>query len=150
MSTPGPEPELPPPTKADAIARLRADGGRLTASRRALVEHFYTHDTSITVDDLVATFAFDTATLYRTVHALESHGIIEHTHLGHSAATYRRAGADTVAVVCTRCGHTIEIPRRDFRPLATKIHTKHGFQIDPGHFAITGTCHDCASSHDNT
>ena len=146
MTTPGHEPaQSPPRDELEAIARLRAHGGRLTPSRRELVRHFFDHDTTITVDELVALFPFfDPATLYRTVNVLERTGIIEHIHLGHGAATYRRAGADTVTVVCRHCGGAIEVARRDFRTLATKIHDRHGFTIDLGHFAITGTCAECA------
>jgi Fur family transcriptional regulator, ferric uptake regulator len=144
MTTRHREDEQPPRTEADAVARLRTHGARLTPSRREVVHHFFAQDSSITVDELLVLFPiFDPATLYRTVNALEQHGIIEHTHLGHGAATYRRAGADTIAMVCQRCSHTIAIPRNYFRSLATKVQSRHGFHINLGHFAVTGTCAAC-------
>ena len=147
MTTPGLEPDEPPRDQVEALARLRAQGGRITQARRDLVRHFFDVDGGITVDALLALFpTFDPATLYRTVNALERAGIVEHTHLGHGAATYKRAGAPTVSMVCQRCGATVEVPRSDFEPLAARVHTTHGFHVDLHHFAITGTCRECAEA----
>jgi Fur family ferric uptake transcriptional regulator len=144
MTRPRLERQQPPPDQVEALARLRASGGRITQSRRDLVGHFFTHDAGVTVDELLAHYpVFDPATLYRAVSALEQAGIIEHTHLGHGAATYKRAGAPTVSLVCHHCGGTIDVPRAELDPLAAALHASHGFVIDPHHFAITGTCHEC-------
>ena len=121
----------PPGDQAEALARLREQGGRLTRSRRELVEHFYRHDDGITVDELLVLYpAFDQATLYRAVHALEQAGVVEHTHLGHGPATYKRAGAPTVSVVCQRCGLTIELPRSELEPIAARLKASDGFVVD--------------------
>ena len=148
MISRGQEPEQPPRDQAEALARLRAHGGRITHSRRDLVQHFFDHDAGITVEELLALFPdFDPATLYRAVNALEQAGIVEHTHLGHGAATYKRAGAPTISIVCQHCGTTIDVPRSEFEPLAAKIQEAHGFHVDLHHFAITGTCSRCAKPH---
>jgi Fur family ferric uptake transcriptional regulator len=146
MTTPGHNRPTPPRDEADALDRLRALGGRVTRSRRDLIEFFYGNDHGVTADELVAEFPLhDPATVYRALSSLEAAGIVQHAHLGHAAATYRRAGAPTVQVVCEQCGRTTNIPRTEFKAVRSRIATKYGFTIDLQHFAITGRCKRCAA-----
>ena len=144
MITTGFDPRTPPLDEADALARLRAGGGRITESRRQLVAYFFADGPAVTAEELAAAFpAVDPATIYRTVNALEQAGIVEHTHLGHGPATYRRAGGTTIPVVCETCGARLDLPRKEFDTFASRLQAAHGFRIALHHFAITGTCAHC-------
>lgn len=150
MTTTGFDPRVPPLDEADALARLRAGGGRITRSRRDLVAYFFADGPAVTAEGLAAAFpTVDPATIYRTVNALEQAGIVEHTHLGHGPATYRRAGATTIPVVCETCGARLDLPRKEFDKFAARLQAAHGFRIALHHFAITGSCEHCGAPGEN-
>lgn len=144
MSRPATATDTPPRDEPDALERLRSMGGRLTHARRELVRLFFALDGAVTVEDLIVRLpTLDPATLYRTVRVLEQAGIVEHTHLGHGAARYKRAGADLASLVCERCGGTTDIAKSVFGPLVAQIRAASGFEIDLHHFALSGTCAAC-------
>ena len=145
MSTPALNTPTPPINVDDALARLRSLGGRITGSRRDIVDFFYRHSGRFSADDLAARFpAYDAATVYRTLNSLEDAGIVEHVHLGHGPATYRRAGANTIPVVCEQCGKVIHVPHDEFADIGSRLRDTYGFAVDLGHFAITGRCEHCS------
>ena len=109
-----------------------------------MVEVFLATDAGLTAEQVGALLPdVDQATVYRTLVQFEQAGIVEHVHLGHGAATYRRAGTGGVPVVCEVCGRVIEIAPADLESLVAKVRRRHRMVIDAGHFALTGRCTTC-------
>lgn len=131
------------------LAALRADGGRVTPARRALVAALLDAPSHVTADDLAALVQrshpdVHQSTIYRTLDALEELGIVDHVHLGHGRAVYHLADDPHQHLVCEACGHVIEVPDDAFADLAAKLQREHAFTLRPNHFAVLGRCADCA------
>lgn len=140
-SNPGPAKD-----STDALARLRGDSGRVTRSRRDLVDLFFSADQPYTAAEIAERLPLhDVATVYRALNHLEALGVIEHVHLGHGPATYRRTGLATTPAVCDGCGAVIEIPLAEFEAVTARLSSTYGFVVDPHHFALTGRCRRCAA-----
>ena len=127
---------------------LRERGHRVTTSRRLLVQSLVEADGHRTAEELAAEVhsrAPDVhlSTIYRNLDELEHLRAIEHVHLGHGAATYHLAATSHGHLVCRECGTTIEVPDDLFRSLRRNAKEKHGFTIDPHHFAVIGRCEAC-------
>lgn len=135
-------------TAADALALVRQHGGRVTQSRRLLVEALFDGRDHHTADDLAAAVqaaAPDVAvsTIYRNLDELERLGVVTHTHLGHGPATYHLASSAHCHFVCQECGTAVMAPDELFTSLATAARETYGFEVDVHHFAILGRCAAC-------
>jgi Fe2+ or Zn2+ uptake regulation protein len=131
------------------LALLRAEGGRVTSARRALVEALLAADAHVTADDLAARVQADhpevhRSTVYRTLDALEGLGVVVHSHLGHGGGVYHLADERHQHLVCETCGAVVEVPDEVFTPLVRTVRKRYGFAIEPGHFALVGTCAACS------
>jgi Fur family ferric uptake transcriptional regulator len=134
----------------DILDRLRANGGRITSARRALVTALLAYDGHPTAEGLAAAVQarqpdVHQTTIYRILDDLERLGVVEHTHLGHGPAVYHLSESAHPHVVCESCGVVIEVDRRAFDALARQLRSKHDFVLHPGHFAVTGRCRECAA-----
>ena len=132
-----------------ALALVREHGGRVTSSRRLLLDELFARHEHRTAEDLAAavqTQAPDVhlSTIYRNLEELERLGVIVHSHHGHGPATYHLASAAHGHFVCEVCGRMIEVPEQLFAGLARSAAADYGFTIDPHHFAVLGRCGDCA------
>lgn len=136
------------PAGADRRARihaeLRAQGGRLTKARTALIDALLEAGGHVTADDLAdAVHGVDRSTVYRTLDALEQAGIVDHVHLGHGRAVYHLADDPHQHLVCEACGDVVEVPDQLFEDLAQRLRRRYGFAIRPHHFAVLGRCRAC-------
>ena len=130
------------------LALLRADGGRVTTARRALIEALLAARAHVTADDLAARVQaahpeVHRSTVYRTLDALERLGVVVHSHLGHGGGVYHLADERHQHLVCETCGAVVELPDAELVPLARAVRKRYGFTIAPGHFALVGTCRTC-------
>ena len=105
-----------------------------------------------TPEDVVAVVAGDggqalaPSTVYRALEALESLGIVGHTHLDHRAPSYHLADhADHIHLVCRACGTVQEAPRTYAEGFAGNVLAGSGFVADVTHMAIHGECSTCAT-----
>jgi Fe2+ or Zn2+ uptake regulation protein len=133
----------------EALALLRAAGGRVTPSRRLLVQALFDTHGHHSAEELalaVQARAPDVhlSTIYRNLEELERLGVIVHAHLGHGPATYHLTSVAHGHFVCEGCGATIEAPDQVFRGLARTARAEFGFTIDPHHFAVLGRCAACS------
>lgn len=133
----------------DVLDLLRAQGSRVTSSRRALLEELFAADGHLTAEELAEAVQtrlpdVNISTIYRNLDELQRLGVIIHSHLGHGPATYQLASLAHAHFICEECGATLEGPDELFRGLARSVKTKLGFSIDPHHFAILGRCARCA------
>ena len=131
------------------LDELRADGGRVTVARRALVEALLDGGSHLTAEDLAARVQVaqpdvHRSTVYRTLDALERLGLVVHTHLGHGGGVYHLADEHHQHLVCEECGAVVEVPDDVFTPLARTVRRRYGFTLEPGHFALVGRCRACA------
>ena len=135
-------------TVEDVLALVREHGGRVTSSRRLLLEALFDGPGHRTAEELAGTVqahAPDVAlsTVYRNLDELEKLGVVVHSHLGHGPATYHLAAGAHCHFVCQDCGTAVEAPDELFTGLADAAMSRFGFEIDTRHFAIFGRCTDC-------
>ncbi|HVX17362.1 MAG TPA: Fur family transcriptional regulator [Acidimicrobiales bacterium] len=137
----------------EIVASLRRDGGRVTATRKAVVRALLDSDdhhlTAAAVTGAVRDLdpEFQESTVYRTLDRLAELGIVEHIHIGSGAAVYHLSDADHRHhhLVCDRCGRVVEVPPGLLDSVARRVERDHGFVLDAGHFALSGTCAACRS-----
>ncbi|HEV2427777.1 MAG TPA: Fur family transcriptional regulator [Acidimicrobiales bacterium] len=132
-------------------AALRAAGKRVTSAKRAVAQALIDVRRDLTADEVTQRVQarapeVSPSTVYRVLEELESLGLVVHAHLGRSAAVYHLAGPVHGHLVCERCGATIEVPARDFDPLAGSLQRSYGFTLDRHHVALSGLCRDCRAA----
>ena len=135
-------------TVDDVLALVREHGGRVTTTRRRLLEALFDGPGHRTVEDLAERVQADApdvalSTVYRNLDELERLGVVVHSHLGHGPATYHLAEGAHCHFVCQDCGAAVEAPDELFVGLARSARERYGFEIDTRHFAILGRCADC-------
>jgi Fur family ferric uptake transcriptional regulator len=135
------------------LAYLRSQGGRITSSRRLLLETLFQSEGHMSAEALAERVQqrapdVNLSTIYRNLDELEHLGVITHSHLGHGPSSYLLAAHAHAHFICAECGKMIEAPDEMFRGLGRSAKTKLGFIIDPKHFAILGTCSDCSELND--
>ena len=140
-------PQRPRVTADDLVAGLRRAGLRVTNARRAICEVLATVGRDhLTAGDLAVRVGtrVDLSTVYRTLDALESLGMVEHVHLGHGPGAYH-VGPSTEHhhLVCDRCGRTFDVPIAELQRAIQHVTAPLGFVPDSAHFAIVGRCAEC-------
>jgi Fur family transcriptional regulator, ferric uptake regulator len=135
-------------TVDEIIATIRASGGRITATKRALVTALAASSDHLTAEELttvVQSLAPETSpsTVYRNLDELEALGVAVHSHLGRAAAVYHLAGPLHGHLLCEACGVTIEVSAGLFDTLARSVRTDYDFEVDRHHLALSGHCGPC-------
>jgi Fur family ferric uptake transcriptional regulator len=161
-------PAQPAQRVADAVARLRGAGERVTPARRAVLavvdaadargEHLTADQIGSRVADLEP--AVHRATVYRTLTSLTELGALSHVHLGGSATVYHLAAGpgvpdagaavddapgrhDHAHVQCHACGRVLDVPPDVLDDVARRLEADLGFELDTSHAALLGTCREC-------
>lgn len=139
----------PSSTLEEALDLLREHGGRITPSRRLLLQALFGSHEHRSAEDLAAEVQVHApdihlSTIYRNLDELEKLGIVAHTHVGHGPATYHLTTSVHGHFVCGACGKMLEAPQELFSSLASEARSRFGFKIDPHHFAVLGRCADCS------
>lgn len=136
----------------DLIEQLRQQGQRSTTARRAvLAELLAAGDRHLGAEELARRIhadhpAIHLSTVYRTLDALADAGLITEARFGDQPVTYHLTSDVHHHAVCTTCGATINLPADALAPLQRRLRRDHGFEADPRHLTITGTCARCAAS----
>jgi Fe2+ or Zn2+ uptake regulation protein len=130
------------------LGLLRAQGGRVTTCRRAILETFLGVGGHVTAEALTARVQLKQpdvheSTVYRFLDELERLGVVDHVHLGHGPAVYHLASDAHHHLVCDRCGKVVEVPETVFADLRGRLESDFGFALEPRHFAVTGRCTNC-------
>lgn len=141
---------------ADAIlARLRAQGGRITSVRRSVIGILLKSPRGHLRADEVAAEVRSThpdvaeSTIYRTLSALEDLEVIEHVHLAHGPSTYHVVLQPHQHLVCDRCGSLTEVPDEHLTELRRSLADRHGFALSNQHFSLQGLCKHCRTAEDD-
>ena len=137
------------PDAEPILALLRANGGRVTTCRRAILETFLGTGGHVTAEVLTARVQaghpdVHESTVYRFLDELERLGVVDHVHLGHGPAVYHLATDAHHHLVCDRCGRVVEVPETTFDELRRHLAQEFGFAVQPRHFAVTGRCRECS------
>ncbi len=132
------------------LALLRAQGGRVTTCRRAILETFLGIGGHVTAESLTARVQVNQpdvheSTVYRFLDELERLGVVDHVHLGHGPAVYHLASDAHHHLVCDGCGTVVEVPEEVFATLRTRLQVDFDFSLHPRHFAVTGRCGPCSA-----
>lgn len=154
MSTTGHAPERHDLEAAvDAIlAGLRAEGGRVTVGRRAIVRSLLTADDHhVTADELAAMVQAEhpdvhRSTVYRTLDALEELGVLDRISLGTGGSVYHLADHAHHHVVCNRCGAVSEVPPDAFDRLMGDLASRTGYRLDRPTVVVSGLCPSCQAA----
>lgn len=143
--------EADAPGVDDVLGLIRAGGGRVTSTRRVLLEVLLgsrEHRSAEQLAELVQARLPEVhlSTIYRNLEELQRMGVLVHTHFGHGPATYLPAVGAHAHFVCEVCATTVEVPPDLVTRLAEGAREHSGFVVDPGHFAIGGRCERCAGT----
>ncbi len=136
----------------ELLDRLRAEGERVTVARRAVLETLLAEpDSHLSADELADRIHRDhpsihLSTVYRTVEFLTDTGILTEVRVGHGPSSYHFATDAHHHAVCDVCGSEVELPADLFEAVTTRLRDEHGFESDPHHLTITGTCAACAAA----
>jgi len=136
----------------DILDEMRAAGGRVTASRRAIVEVLLdSSEHHLSAEEIVTAARgrlpdLAESTIYRTLTTLEQLGVVGHVHLGHGPATFHLGGQPHRHLVCGGCQAVVEMRPELLTGLRRALKSEYGFVIDEEHFALTGRCQACVDA----
>jgi Fur family ferric uptake transcriptional regulator len=136
-------------TVESILEEMRAEGGRVTTGRRAIVRSLVAaSDHHVTADELATRVQADhpdvhRSTVYRTLDALEELGVLHRIPFGVGGAVYHLVDHAHHHLVCTRCGAVVEAPAGLFAPIAAQVEAETGFSLDRSHVMVTGLCAAC-------
>lgn len=132
-----------------ALESLRADGGRVTTARRAIVAATLGgHDHHVTADEVAARVQAEhpdvaLSTVYRTLEAMEERGIVARVDLGHGRAVFHPLDHAHHHVVCEVCGRAESLAPEAVAALAADLDGQLGFALAPDRLTLTGVCRRC-------
>lgn len=134
---------------AEQTQRLRRLGLRATPQRVLVLEALSARPGHHSADEILRWVAarypaINLATIYRSLDALASAGLVTQTDLGGGVMSYELAGEEGHHhLICQRCGAVAEAPDDLFAPLREGLLWDYGFRATSRHFAIFGVCRAC-------
>src|SRR5262245_2161460 len=137
---------------SEIVDRLRRGGGRVTRSRRAVIDALVRgpghHMTAAEIVDAIRADdpEFYESTVYRTLDRLLALGVIERVQLGTGGAVFHLPHVPHHHLVCEQCGEVLEIPATLLDDLAAQIYAEHGFRLRPSASTLAGSCRRCADA----
>jgi Fur family transcriptional regulator, ferric uptake regulator len=132
---------------AGAVAALRERGLRLSTSRRLVLGALFAADRPVPAERIARELHLELTSVYRNLETLERHGLVRHVHLGHGAGLYALVGAGEHEYLhCERCGAVRALDPQQLDPVRKSIRDRFDYDVRFTHFALEGTCADCARS----
>ena len=139
------QPELPQLTD-----RLRRKSHRLTGPRRAILRLLRERAHPLTnkeIFDAMADQRCDLATVYRSMHLLESMGMVKRFDFGDGIARFELLSEGDDGhhhhLVCTNCADVIEIDECSLDDLDRSIASRNGFKAVTHKLEFFGLCPGC-------
>ncbi|MEX1217719.1 MAG: Fur family transcriptional regulator [Acidimicrobiales bacterium] len=138
-----------------ADERLRRDGQRYTANRRALIDALSAADRPVTVVELIdVTPGMAQSSAYRNLSVLEDAGVVLRLVTADDTARYELAEDLTGHhhhLICERCGSVtdIDVPielEDGVMAFSALVALSHGFQIEHHRLDLIGICPTCSAS----
>jgi Fur family ferric uptake transcriptional regulator len=129
----------------DAVAEMRRQGLRVSASRRLVLQGLFAAEWPCSAEQLARGLDLDLASVYRNLDMLERHGLVQHVHRGHGPGLYALVGlGEHEYLCCERCGEVRAVAPEELEPLRAFLHERFGYLGRFTHHAIVGTCPGCA------
>ncbi|HMA48015.1 MAG TPA: Fur family transcriptional regulator [Frankiaceae bacterium] len=139
------------PSSLAAVARLRAAGLRVTASRLAVLE-VLPAGAHLPVDEIAQAArerlgSLSTQAVYDNLDVLAAAGLVRRFEPAGSPARYeRRAGDNHHHLVCRSCGTVRDTDCVVGAAPCLEPSDDHGFAVDEAEVTFWGTCPDCRSA----
>jgi len=132
----------------DAVAALRERGLRLSTTRRLVLEALFAADGPVSAEHITRRLKLDLTSVYRNLETLERHGLVRHVHLAHGPGLYALCDqGEREYLYCERCGAVVSLPPEELDPVRERVRERFGYEARFTHFAIVGTCPECAAQH---
>ena len=135
----------------DILERLRGEGGRVTATRRTVVEAMLASASHhLTAADVVEAVRrtdpdFHPSTVYRTLDRLTELGVVDRLQIGPGPAVHHLTVRPHRHLVCDACGTVQEAPADLLDAVADRALSLHGFTLNPAVSPLHGLCATCAA-----
>jgi Fur family ferric uptake transcriptional regulator len=130
--------------------QLRRKSRRVTGPRRAVLEILRRHPHPMSSKEIFAALPKgdgDLATVYRSLHMLESMKMVKRFDLGGGVARFELLAEGDDGhhhhLVCTRCAKVVEIEECFTRELEEKIAERNGFKAITHKLEFFGVCPGC-------
>ena len=128
-----------------AVSALRARGLRLSSARRLVLEALFAAAAPVSAERIATASELDLASTYRNLETLERHGLIRHVHFGHGPGLYVLVGSgEREYLFCEQCREVQALEPERLDPVRNTIGELFGYDARFTHFAIVGTCPECA------
>ncbi|MCC6905709.1 MAG: transcriptional repressor [Anaerolineae bacterium] len=141
--------EMSPASTEHWLEVLEAQGYRLTAPRRVVVEVIAQTDRALSplaVFDIarIRYPQLGLTTVYRTLEKLEALGLVQLVHQANGCHTYIAAPAGHQhLLICEYCGRTLFFGGDDLGSLIDQIERESGYRVHEHLLQLTGTCPGC-------
>lgn len=138
----------------DLLNQVEAQGIRLTAQRRALIETIQEATSHLDAARLLSLARkrdpkIDRATVYRTIELLKRLGLIDELDLMHIEGEKHyyevKTRKDHLHLACFKCGAIEEFSSPAFERLKLEIGAKNDFDIQVIRLEVGGLCKRCAA-----
>lgn len=130
--------------------RLRGQSRKITGPRQAILEILRHHPHPMSNKEIFAALKGgdgDLATVYRSMHLLESMKMVKRFDLGDGVARFELLAEGDDGhhhhLVCTRCSTVVEIEECFTRDLERKIASRNGFKAITHRLEFFGVCPRC-------
>jgi Fur family ferric uptake transcriptional regulator len=149
-----PEPDLATPASAQSAEVkfrefLEIRGEKLTAPRRALIQHVFSSHKHFDADELVAELhstdaGVSRSTVYRTLRLLVESGLLREFRIANRAVYEHDFGYPSHDHIhCTQCDAIIEFRNEEIRKIRESVAREHGFRAEAHRLFIEGVCQPC-------
>jgi Fur family ferric uptake transcriptional regulator len=138
----------------DLLNEVEAQGVRLTAQRRALIETIQEATSHLDAASLLSLARkrdpnIDRATVYRTLELLKRLGMIDELdlmHLNGEKHYYEvKTQKDHLHLACFRCGEIEEFSSPTFDRMKQEISEKNNFEVQVMRLEVGGLCRRCTA-----
>ena len=134
-------------------SRLREHSRKVTGPRQAILEVMRRHPHPLTNRDIFAALPkgdCDLATIYRSMHLLQSMGMVKRFDFGDGVARFELVGQGGDGhhhhLICTHCTEVVEIEECFPRELEEEIARRNGFKAVSHKLEFFGLCPQCQAA----
>jgi Fur family ferric uptake transcriptional regulator len=131
---------------------MRARGMRWTPQRRLVIDVLARSSGHVAASEVIeqcrqADPLTTPSTVYRTLDALETLGLIQHGHAADGREEYHvLPQSEHGHRYCTSCGRSWEIDAKEAAQLTRAMREQQGFEVDLSHLTIVGRCRECVET----
>ncbi len=136
-----------------ATRALRERGQRVTRPRLAVIEALAGLDGHPSAEAVASAVARTSdvahrATVYRTLDTLADLGVVTHVHSSHGTTSYHLADVEEphLHARCRACGVVVDLPADLLEEVTRRVAQVDGFELEPGHVALSGRCATCRAA----